>query len=109
MTLKTKIMLWLGSVFAAFAAAVLIVPSGGRELWAPVVLASAGFAYFAFAFESVRWAFAAVPAFIATAAGLNYFRAHRDESTGISILIAVIVLNAAILLFKVRQGQAASH
>ena len=96
---KTKVRLGLGAVFAGVTAAtlaILFVPLVAREFWLPVALASAVFAFIAFAFNSVRWAGPATTGFVLTMMGFNYSRLHATEPDGIAVLVTTLVVNAVI-------------
>lgn len=104
MTFKTKVLLWLGAVFASVTAALLFrAPTGGSEAWwGPVVIGSAFFTFYALAFESSRWAMTAVPGFVVTVAGISYFRFHRNEPIAWAVLATVVALGLLNALFARR-------
>jgi hypothetical protein len=94
MGMKTKVLLWLGGVFAAVTAAMLFrVPGGDNQVWwGPVVIASAFFAFYAVSFGTSRWALTAIPGFILTVAGISYFRFHHADPMAWAVLAAVVAL-----------------
>jgi hypothetical protein len=106
MTLKIKLMLWLGAVFAAFTCAVVFTPLTQTPLWGPVVIASTVFAFLAVAFGTARWAAISIPGFVLTAIGFSYFRLHAGDPSGIAALVATLIPNVVIGWMRLRRSRA---
>ena len=109
MPLKIKAMLWLGGVFAAFTAAVVLAPASGRGLWGPIVLSSTMFAFLAVAFGSARWALIAIPGFVLAVAGFTYGWLHRGEPIGLVVLVATVAVNLLIVWLRTRKHGDMQH
>ncbi len=103
MTMKTKVLLCLGAIFAAFSASAIAGLFVSRD-WVPIVGVSALFAFFAFAFNSAAWAVLSVPAFVVAAIAINAVRLNSGGVAGIAAAVVIAVLvNAAVLLVKRRR------
>ena len=106
MTFTTKVMLWLGSLFACITADLLILfftPASGHEFWLQVATGSAAFACIAFSFGTVRWASVAVSGFVPNMIALTYFRFHALEPRGIGVLVVTVALNALVAWMRLRR------
>ena len=112
MTFKTKVMLWLGSVFAAVTAGLPILfftPASDHAFWGSIVGGSTVFAFLAFSFGTVRWALVAVAGFVPTVLGLTYFRFHASEPGGIGVLAVTVALNALVVWMRLRRRRTGLH
>src|SRR5712691_9088813 len=107
MTSKTKVMLWLGAVFASVTIAALFGPLFRPEM-ETVLIAGTVFTFLAIAFAPTRWWIVAVPGFMLTVMGLQYFRVHRSEPEGLTVLVVTLALNAIVLWFRFKKRRQAA-